>query len=127
MIYISANTANQTCLMTLKEGREFYQVAFTDYLLILEHSEGTNTLNQVAEVLTETDRYTRLNITTVPLTITGQYNYYVYGQNSDTNLDPNDESVVGLVERGILILTDNQGYFDERIVTIPETIIYNNE
>jgi len=127
MIYISANTANQTCLMTLKEGREFYQVAFTDYLLILEHSEGTNTLNQVAEVLTETDRYTRLNITTVPLTITGQYNYYVYGQNSATNLDPNDASVVGLVERGILIITDNQGYFDERIVTIPETIIYNNE
>lgn len=113
--------------MTLKEGREFYQVAFTDYLLILEHSKGTNTLPQVATVVTETDRYTRLNVTTVGLKVAGQYNYYVYGQNSDTNTDPTDESVVGLVEQGILILTENQGYFDEISITIPDTIIYNND
>lgn len=127
MIYLASNTANQTCIMTLKEGREFYQVAFTDYLLILEHSEGTNTLPQVAAVITETDRYTRLNVTTVGLRVAGQYNYYVYGQNSDTNTDPTDESVVGLVEQGILILTENQGYFDEISITIPDTIIYNND
>jgi hypothetical protein len=48
----------------------------------------------------------------------------VYGQNSDSNLDPTDASVVGLVERGSMILSNGTIYFDVSTPTIPVDVIY---
>jgi hypothetical protein len=48
----------------------------------------------------------------------------VYGQNSDDNLDPQNASVVGLIERGSMILQDGTIYFDVSTPTIPVDVIY---
>jgi hypothetical protein len=49
----------------------------------------------------------------------------VYGQNSAINIDPNNVSVVGLCEEGLIDLTDSATYFDVPTVTINDDIIYN--
>jgi hypothetical protein len=43
----------------------------------------------------------------------------VYGQNSASNLDPDDADVVGVVERGWVKITGTTDYYDEVTTTIP--------
>jgi hypothetical protein len=38
----------------------------------------------------------------------GQYNYTIYEQTSDSNLDPDDGTVAGIVERGRMRLIDTE-------------------
>jgi hypothetical protein len=81
-------------------------------------------LAQVVTVINENERVTKIRLTTVGLTDAGKYKYDAYGQNSAVNLDPTDESVVGLVERGSMILQDGTIYFDVSTPTIPVDVIY---
>jgi hypothetical protein len=125
MINLIANTADQIVYLTLDEGRQYYATAFTDYLLILTREENSNTgdtLAQIPTIVSESARATKLLLTTVGLTQTGRYRYEVYGQNSDSNLDPTDASVVGQVEMGLCIFTDSTVYFEELDLTIPDDI-----
>jgi hypothetical protein len=124
MVYLNTNTANQNAWLSLDEGRQYFNVAFTDYLLILTYEMTGEQLGQVVEVLTENERVTKIRLTTVGLTDAGKYKYDVYGQNSAVNLDPTDASVVGLVERGSMILQDGTIYFDVSSPTIPVDVIY---
>lgn len=126
MIYLQPNTANQNLYLTLAEGRTFFDVAFTYYLFILTREENSTSgldLAQVATVVYENDRTTKITITTVPLVTPGRYRYEVYGQNSAVNLDPENASVVGLVERGWCVMADNNVYFDIPTITIPDDSI----
>jgi hypothetical protein len=114
------NTATQTLRLTLDEGRTYFETAFTDYLLIIkreENSDSGTTLAQVPVVVIDNTRITQLTVTTVGLTTPGLYAYYVYGQNSDSNLDPDDSSVVGLVEKGTITLSDSTQYFNAPAIT----------
>lgn len=127
MLYIQTNTANQIVRLTLDEARQFLP-AYTHYLVVITHEENSSVgseLRQVASIITETQRITTLEITTVGLTLNGRYRYEVYGQNSATNIDVNNAVVVGLCEEGLLELTDNTSYFDVPNVTIQDDIIYN--
>jgi hypothetical protein len=124
MVYLNTNTANQNAWLSLDEGRQYFNVAFTDYLLILTYEMTGEQLGQVVEVLTENERVTKIRLTTVGLTDAGKYKYDVYGQNSAVNLDPTNASVVGLVERGSMILQDGTIYFDVSSPTIPVDVIY---
>ena len=81
-------------------------------------------LAQVVDVINENERVTKIRLTTVPLIDAGRYHYEVYGQNSNTNLDPTDASVVGLVEKGLMILQNGTIYFDVSTPTIPVDVIY---
>jgi cytochrome c-type biogenesis protein CcmE len=81
-------------------------------------------LAQVVEVINENERVTKIRLTTVGLVDAGKYKYDVYGQNSNSNLDPTNASVVGLVERGSMILQDGTIYFDVSSPTIPVDVIY---
>jgi hypothetical protein len=63
-------------------------------------------------------------VSTVGLTLAGRYRYEVYGQNSAVNIIPTNAAVVGLVERGYLVLQDNTTWFDVPSITIPNDIIY---
>lgn len=126
MFYLDANTAGQTIHLTLYEGRSYYATAFTHYLLILtreENSTGGLDLAQVPTIVSENERDTTLTITTVPLTAHGMYRYDVYGQNSGSNTNPNDASVVGLVEQGTCIIRDTTVYYDVPNITIPDDVI----
>ncbi|CAB4148413.1 hypothetical protein UFOVP533_1, partial [uncultured Caudovirales phage] len=106
MVYLNTNTANQYAWLSLDEGRQYFNVAFTYYLLILTYEMTGEQLAQVVEVITENERVTKIRLTTVGLTDAGKYKYDVYGQNSAVNLDPTNASVVGLVERGSMILSN---------------------
>jgi hypothetical protein len=124
MVYLNTNTANQYAWLSLDEGRAFFNVAFTYYLLVMTYEMTGEQLAQVVEVIDENERVTKIRLTTVGLTDAGKYKYDVYGQNSDDNLDPTDASVVGLVERGSMILQDGTIYFDVSSPTIPVDVIY---
>ena len=127
MIYLNTDTANQTVRLSLDEGRQYYATAFTDYLIVLTHEENSTVgteLAQVATIVAENRRYTQLTITTDTLTIAGRYRYEVYGQNSAVNTDPTDASVVGLIERGTAVLTNNTTYYDVADNIIQDDIIY---
>jgi hypothetical protein len=94
---------------------------------VLTHEENSTTgeeLAQVATIVNENVRITQLSVTTVGLTLAGRYRYEVYGQNSAVNINPSNAAVVGIVERGYVVLTDNTTWFDVPPVTIPNDIIY---
>jgi hypothetical protein len=55
----------------------------------------------------------------------GRYNYVIYGQNSNSNLDPTDADVVGKIKRGYIEFTTLTQYFDQPSLTIPNDIEYN--
>lgn len=124
MVYLNTNTANQDAFLSLDEGRAYFNVAFTHYLLVLTYEMTREELAQVVVVINENERVTTIRLTTVGLVDAGKYKYEVYGQNSSDNLDPTDASVVGLVERGSMILQDGTIYFDVSSPTIPVDVIY---
>jgi len=124
MVYLNTNTANQYAWLSLDEGRQYFNVAFTHYLLVLTYEMTGEQLAQVVTVINENERVTKIRLTTVGLTDAGRYHYEVYGQNSATNIDPTDASVVGLVEKGLMILQDGTIYFDVSTPTIPVDVIY---
>ena len=129
MIYLNTNTANQQVYLSLDEARQYYSTAYTDYLIVLTHEENSTTgtkLAQVATIVSESVRVTHLTITTVGLTLPGRYRYEVYGQNSNSNINPSNASVVGLVERGYAVLNDAGTYYDVPTDVIPNDIIYGN-
>ena len=124
MVYLNTNTANQYAWLSLDEGRAYFNVAFTNYLLVLTYEMTREKLYQVVEVVNENERVTKIRLTTVGLSDAGKYKYEVYGQNSNDNLNPADETVIGLVEQGSIILQDGTIYFDVSAPTIPVDVIY---
>jgi hypothetical protein len=117
MIYLAANTASQKIRVTAYEGRMLLDESFTDYLVVFYQNFGDVDYAFIANVEEDNYRYSSFLIDTddddptngnilVPSNIEGFFTYIIYGQNSDTNLDPMDSSVVGEVERGYLRFTD---------------------
>lgn len=105
MVYLEFDTSNQTAYFTLDEGRLLFDTAFTHYLCVMVYMDGSvdlegNRLAQVLDVVNENARITEVTMTTEGLINAGDYYYVMYGQNSSTNLDENNASVVGIVERG---------------------------
>ena len=127
MIYLNTNASNQSVYLSLDEARQYYATAYTNYLIVLTHEENSTTGNELAQVATivsESVRITQLTISTIGLTLPGRYRYDVYGQNSSSNIDPTNATVVGILQRGYAVLNDNGTYFDVPTVTIPNDIIY---
>jgi len=124
MVYLNTNTANQYAWLSLDEGRAYFNVAFTHYLLVMTYEMTGEQLAQVVEVINENERVTKIRLTTVGLVDAGRYHYEVYGQNSDSNIDTTNASVVGLIEKGLMILQDGTIFFDVSSPTIPVDVIY---
>jgi hypothetical protein len=124
MVYLNTNTANQYAYLSLDEGRAYFNVAFTHYLLVMTYEMTGEQLAQVVEVINENERVTKIRLTTVGLVDAGRYHYEVYGQNSSSNIDPTNASVVGLVEKSLMILQDGTIFFDVSSPTIPVDVIY---
>lgn len=128
MIYLLTNTANQAVYLTLDEARQYFPTSFTHYLLIVTHEENSTSgvsLGQVLDVISESQRFTHALVDTTGLTQVGRYRYTVYGQNSATNTDPTDASVVGECEQGLCVLSDNTQYFNVPSINIDDDVIYN--
>ena len=128
MEYLTTNQAGQIMRLSLDESRQYFAATFTHYLLILTHEENSTTgtdLAQVPTIVNENQRITTLTVTTAGLTLAGRYRYYVYGQNSASNTNPNDASVVGLCRIGWAVMSDATTFYDIPNITINDDIIYN--
>lgn len=124
MVYLNTNTANQYAYLSLDEGRAYFNVAFTHYLLVMTYEMTGEQLAQVVEVINENERVTKIRLTTVGLVDAGRYHYEVYGQNSSSNIDPTNAAVLGLIEKSLMILQDGTIFFDVSTPTIPVDVIY---
>jgi hypothetical protein len=124
MVYLNTNTANQYAWLSLDEGRAYFNVAFTHYLLVMTYEMTGEELAQVVEVINENERVTKIRLTTVGLVDAGRYHYEVYGQNSSSNIDPTNAAVLGLIEKSLMILQDGTIFFDVSSPTIPVDVIY---
>jgi hypothetical protein len=123
MVYLNTNTANQYAWLSLDEGRAYFNVAFTHYLLVMTYEMTGEQLAQVVEVINENERVTKIRLTTVGLVDAGRYHYEVYGQNSSSNIDPTNAAVLGLIEKSLMILQDGTIFFDVSSPTIPVDVI----
>lgn len=133
MNYLQTNTASQTLLLSLEEG-VLLLPSFTDYLLILQNEITLKLFAVIPSVIDTNERITTLSISTdvddavngsILVTDGGRYNYIIYGQNSNSNLDPADADVVGEIKRGYIEFTTLTVYFDQPTLTIPNDIEYN--
>lgn len=133
MNYLQTNTASQTLLLSLEEG-VLLLPSFTDYLLILQNEITLKLFAVIPSVIDTNERITTLSISTdvddavngsILITDGGRYNYIIYGQNSNSNLDPADADVVGAIKRGYIEFTTLTQYFDQPTLTIPNDIEYN--
>lgn len=133
MNYLQTNTASQTLLLSLEEG-VLLLPSFTDYLLILQNEITLKKYAVIPSVISTNERITTLSISTdaddevngsVLITDGGRYNFIIYGQNSNSNLDPTDADVVGEIKRGFIEFTTLTQYFDQPTLTIPNDIEYN--
>ena len=132
MIRLIPNTASQYMYLTLRESVK-YLPAFTNYLVELKNIMSEEKYYFIAVLGVDTSRYSRVDVGldvddavngSIQITEAGQYKYTVYGQNSATNLDPADVSVIGIVEVGKCLLVTQENYFDEYTPTIPSDTIY---
>jgi len=132
MIHLNPNLATEQFIyLTLQEMKKDLD-PFTHYLIILENMASTDKHAFVGDVEIDNARYTKISVYTnqplgsasrVLLIETGFYTYKAYGQNSSTNLNANDASVVGLLEQGTLNVAGATGYTIPDI-TIPDNVIY---
>jgi hypothetical protein len=134
MNYLQTNTASQTLLLSLKEGVLLFDTTYTDYLLVIQNEVTLQTYYVIPIQISENDRVTTLAISTNDddptngsiLVVDGtRYNFIIYGQNSDTNLDPTNAVVVGEIKRGFIQMETLINYFDQPNIIIPSDIQYN--
>lgn len=129
MIHLLPNSATNTVNVTPFETRKFLS-AFTDYLLELTN-QATQEKHYAVPVLTyDNERYTQFDLPTnsdtlnaVLITESGLYTYKIWGQNSASNLDPADASVVGICEVGPCRVSDEPAWTIPA-VSIPDNVIY---
>jgi hypothetical protein len=132
MIHLNPNSATeQTIYLTLQEMKKDFD-AFANYLVLFENMGSREQIYFIGDVATDNARYTALSIFTnlddplngdILLEETGHFFYKVWGQNSTTNLDPTDASVVALIEEGTLDVTGAVGY-NIPTIDVPDNVIY---
>jgi len=131
MIHLQPNTGNQFIYVSPFQARKFL-ASFTRYLLIFTNVATEETFACVMSVAVDNARYTKAGIGTdgaspedgeVLITESGLYTYEIFGQNSDTNTDPTDATVVGLCEIGPCKVADSAAWTIPS-VTIPDNVIY---
>lgn len=134
MNYLQTNTASQTLLLSLKEGVLLFDTTYTDYLLVIQNEITLETFYVIPAQISENDRVTTLAISTndddptngsILVVNGGRYNFIIYGQNSDTNLDPQNAVVVGEIKRGFIQMETLINYYDQPNIIIPSDIEYN--
>lgn len=134
MNYLQTNTASQTLLLSLKEGVLLFDTTYTDYLLVIQNEITLETFYVIPAQISENDRVTTLSISTndddptngsIYVVNGGRYNFIIYGQNSTTNLDPQNAVVVGEIKRGFIQMETLINYYDQPNIIIPSDIEYN--
>ena len=127
MIYLQTDTSNQELLLPLYDSHYLLNdgswIDYTHYLLIITNETSSQVLAQVPIVSSENERITTLLVDTTGLISSGRYRYDVYVQNSNTNTNPTDASVLGLTHKGWGELKNNAQYYNVPTITMPEDVI----
>ena len=132
MLYLNSNSGNQNIYLTLQDaGRDY---TYTHYLFKLVHRMTLEDFYFVGYVINDNPRYTKIQVATnatttnnVLLTETGDYDYFVYAQNSSTNKDPNNAAVVALIEQGT-VRVPGAGIVSLPTITLEDNVLfYGNE
>lgn len=132
MLYLNSNSGNQNIYLTLQDaGRDY---TYTHYLFKLVHRMTLEDFYFVGYVINDNPRYTKIQVATnatttnnVLLTETGDYDYFVYAQNSSTNKDPDNAAVVALIEQGTLRIP-GAGIVSLPTITLEDNVLfYGNE
>jgi hypothetical protein len=132
MILINGgSSAWQEFCLTLQEAI-LWEGTPTHYLMEWVCMASGTPYYMIANVVETNPRYTMIQArigTSDPtggsalITERGLFRYNVYGQNSSTNLDPEDGSVIGVAESGILRITGEEiGQFPD--LDLPDNILY---
>lgn len=135
MVYLLKNTAAQLLFLQIQEGELLLSNFYTDYLLELTNEQTLEKLYCIPTVVTTNERYTSIQVGTnanTPLAgsllidYPARFSFKIYGQNSSTNLDPTNIVVVGVIEKGYLMVQDiTTPYFTDPNLTIPADVAYN--
>ena len=134
MLFVQTNTAAQTAYLSLKEGELILATTYTDYLVKLVHENTGKEYFFIPTVISENERATLLEFDTnvndplnsgILLTDPGRYAYFIYAQNSATNLDPSLS--LGLIDEGFLEATSGVTYYQTPSFTTPSDYIYNGQ
>jgi len=134
MLFVQTNTAAQTAYLSLKEGELILATTYTDYLVKLVHENTGKEYFFIPKVLSENERASMLQFDTnvndplnygILLTDPGRYAYFIYAQNSTTNLDPSLS--LGLIDEGFLEATSGVTYYQTPSFTTPSDYIYNGQ
>ncbi len=127
MLKTAINSTGQIVHLTLDEARKHFSSSFTDYLVILTAASNEETFAFIPVVTEDNTRYTKLTVATNALDAVngsilaenaGQFKYEIFGQNSATNLDPEDAVVVGSLEVGMWEMTDATATYNSRSITL---------
>ena len=112
MIHLTPNAAQNRVFVSPFEARKFLD-SFTHYLMILKNNATEKQHACILSTVIDNERYTRADIPT----------YTIYGQNSSSNKDPKDASVVGVCEVGPCRVSADAAWTIPE-VTIPDNVIY---
>lgn len=128
MLYLNSNSSAQSIFLTLQDAARDY--SYTHYLFKLVHRMSKEEHFFVADIVVDNPRYTEVSVATngittnnVLLTEVGDYDYFVYVQNSSTNKDPESALVEGMVEQGTLRVPGASPFFVPT-VSVADNIIY---
>jgi len=130
MLYLNSNSTAQSLFLTLQDAARDY--SYTHYLFKLVHRMSKEEHYFVADTPTDNPRYTEVEVATngvtindILLTETGDYDYYVYVQNSSTNKDPESALVEGMVEQGTLRVPGASPFTVPTLDTVDAVIFYS--
>lgn len=127
MIHLQKNIAENDIFLTLYEWKK--DLSFTNYLFKLVHQTSFKEYFFVGDALVDNERYTKIRLATnsdstssILLNESGYLYYYVYAQDSDSNLDPSN--AIQEIERGIVSVPSGDTYFTPNSATIDDTVYY---
>jgi hypothetical protein len=131
MIRLLPNTAEQTIYVSPFQARK-YLATFTHYLVEFKMQMSNEKYYLILKPTEDNNRYTESKVGThtdsptlgrVLITDTGFYTYTIWGQNSSSNLDPENASVIGKCEVGVMQIVGANAWSVPNI-TIPNNVVY---
>ena len=138
MVTLRTNTASQTMYVTpFQRKKDFPGLTFRSYLVQIQSLQSDKKYYALfstpgGSLQQDNERYSEFTISThahrpdqgsILITESGQYSYIIYGQNSDSNLDPTDSAVWGELERGLMTFLGEDAWSMPSI-TIPDNVVY---